>query len=92
MARLTTTDEDELNYLCGQREDRRGRRREREAEGHRVVCYASGCPIQRDNGMGGGESRRGGFEERLGRRFSAPHRIQESPCSTVSGEKKVKRR
>lgn len=59
MARLTTMDEDGLNYLCGQREDRRGRRREREAEGHRVVCYASGCPIRRVTvGMGGERERR----------------------------------
>lgn len=37
-----------LNYLCGQREDRRGGGGEWEAEGHRVVWHLSGYPIRRE--------------------------------------------
>lgn len=55
---------DFLNYLCGQREDRRGRRERMRGRRHRVVWYASGYPIRRETVGVGREQEREGFVER----------------------------
>jgi hypothetical protein len=75
-----------LNYLCGQREVVGGvGGGEWEAEGTQWSGTLQGILFVERRSGGGERAGDGGFCGKIGPKISAPHQIQETPCSTVVG-------